>query len=84
MPEVPKEEEPAKEVTKVAENGGITRSGRIYTPENLRGKETHISGKNTHTPTRRASVANTAALTPEKEAKEFLKIIRHSEYQFLD
>ncbi|RDY06270.1 hypothetical protein CR513_09777, partial [Mucuna pruriens] len=77
MLEAPKEEEPAKEVTNVAKSGGITRSGRIYTPENLRGKETHA-------PTRRASAANTPAPAPEKEAEEFLKIIWHSEYQLLD
>ncbi|RDY06280.1 hypothetical protein CR513_09765, partial [Mucuna pruriens] len=76
-PEIPKEEEPAKEVTNVAESGDITRSGRIYTLENLRGKETH-------TPTRRVPAANVLAPAPEKEAEEFLKIIRHSEYQFLD
>ncbi|RDY14744.1 hypothetical protein CR513_00148, partial [Mucuna pruriens] len=40
--------------------------------------------KATHAPTRRALAANTPAPTPEKEAEEFLKIIRHSEYQFLD
>ncbi|RDX93450.1 hypothetical protein CR513_24294, partial [Mucuna pruriens] len=72
-----KEEEPAKEVTNVAESRGITKSGCIYTLKNLRGKETH-------TPTRKALTANTQAPAPEKEAEEFLKIIRHSEYQFLD
>ncbi|RDY06371.1 hypothetical protein CR513_09628, partial [Mucuna pruriens] len=72
-----KEEGPAKEVTNIAKNGGITKSGRIYTPEILRGKETHA-------PTRRAPTANTQASAPEKEAEEFLKIIRHSEYQLLD
>ncbi|RDX77122.1 hypothetical protein CR513_42801, partial [Mucuna pruriens] len=84
MPEAPKEEEPAKEVTNIAESGGITRSRRIYTPKNLWGKGTHTPGKETHSPTRRTSATNTLAPAPEKEAEEFLKIIRHSEYQFLD
>ncbi|RDX65987.1 hypothetical protein CR513_55298, partial [Mucuna pruriens] len=81
MPEVPKEEEHAKEVINIAESGGITRSGRIYTLEVLRGPETH---KETHGPTRKAPATSAPAQTPGKEAEEFLKIIRHSEYQLLD
>ncbi|RDX85485.1 hypothetical protein CR513_33324, partial [Mucuna pruriens] len=64
--------------------GGITRSGRIYTPENLRSQEAHTSSKETHAPTRKASAAYAPAQTPKKEAEEFLKIIRHREHQFLD
>ncbi|RDY06361.1 hypothetical protein CR513_09649, partial [Mucuna pruriens] len=78
VPEMPKEKEPAKEITNIAESGGITRSGRIYTLETLRGKETYAPAARS-TPT-----ANTQVPVPEKEVEEFLKIIRHSEYQLLD
>ncbi|RDX60418.1 hypothetical protein CR513_61438, partial [Mucuna pruriens] len=82
--EVPKEEEDAKEVINIAESGGITRSGCIYTPEVLRGQETHAPNKEIHDPTRKASATSAPAQTPGKEDEEFLKIIRRSEHQLLD
>ncbi|RDY06358.1 hypothetical protein CR513_09659, partial [Mucuna pruriens] len=84
MPKASKEEEPTREFTNIAKEGGITKSGRIYMPENLQGQETHTPSKETHAPTRKASAASAPARAPEKEAEEFLKIIRHGEYQFLN
>ncbi|RDX92018.1 hypothetical protein CR513_25907, partial [Mucuna pruriens] len=59
----------AEEITNIAESGGMTRSGRIYTPENLGKKNPKESPKKT---------------LKEKEAEEFLKLIRYSEYELLD
>ncbi|RDX90187.1 hypothetical protein CR513_27979, partial [Mucuna pruriens] len=81
-PEVPKEREHAKEVVNIAEDGGITRSGRLYMPEALRGQETQTLHKGPAA--RTTSTMGAPAQTPEKEEEEFLKIIRRSEHQLLD
>ncbi|RDX91180.1 hypothetical protein CR513_26874, partial [Mucuna pruriens] len=60
---------PPEEITNIAEPGGMTRSGRIYTPANLGGKDPKGSPK---------------GAPKEKEAEEFLKLIRYSEYELLD
>ncbi|RDX78460.1 hypothetical protein CR513_41265, partial [Mucuna pruriens] len=44
-PEIAKGGEHAKEVVNIAEEGGLTRSGRIYTPETLRGQKAQGSDK---------------------------------------
>ncbi|RDX82519.1 hypothetical protein CR513_36667, partial [Mucuna pruriens] len=58
-----------EEITNIAELGGITHSGRIYTPENLGKKNPKENPK---------------GAPKEKEAGEFLKLIRYSEYELLD
>ncbi|RDX93934.1 hypothetical protein CR513_23744, partial [Mucuna pruriens] len=63
------EEPPAEEITNIAEPGGMTRSGRIYTPANLGGKDPK---------------GNPKGAPKEKEVEEFLKLIRYSEYELLD
>ncbi|RDX69129.1 hypothetical protein CR513_51797, partial [Mucuna pruriens] len=55
------EDLPAEEVTNIAEPGGMTRSGRIYTPANLGRKDPKGSPK---------------GAPKENEAEEFLKLIR--------
>ncbi|RDX66434.1 hypothetical protein CR513_54793, partial [Mucuna pruriens] len=60
---------PPEEITNIAEPGGMTRSGRIYTPKNLGKKNPKENPK---------------GAPKEKEAKEFLKLIRYSEYELLD
>ncbi|RDX87773.1 hypothetical protein CR513_30708, partial [Mucuna pruriens] len=72
--EVPGEKSLVKEITNIVEARGVTRSGRIYTLEILRRRETL-------TPTtENTSTRNTQALGPGREVEEFLKIICHSEY----
>ncbi|RDY10118.1 hypothetical protein CR513_05418, partial [Mucuna pruriens] len=60
----------AKEVTNIAKAGGITRSGRIYTPKTLK--------KKCPTPEK------TVEASKGKEAEEFLKLIRYSENELLE
>ncbi|RDX91771.1 hypothetical protein CR513_26193, partial [Mucuna pruriens] len=63
-------DEAAKEVINIAEAvGGITRSGRIYSPETL---------KKSPTPEKIVEASK------GKEAKEFLKLIWYSEYELLE
>ncbi|RDY04086.1 hypothetical protein CR513_12232, partial [Mucuna pruriens] len=69
-----KDDSPVKEVTNIAGAGGMTWSGRVYTPENLR-KEGLVPKKTTEIPKD----------TPKgKEAKEFLKLFQYSEYELLE
>ncbi|RDY00844.1 hypothetical protein CR513_15911, partial [Mucuna pruriens] len=71
------EKDSTKEVTNIVEPRGVTRSGRIYTPDALRKKSPSIEVKG-------AVVENTKVSTIGKEAEEFLKFIRHNEYELLD
>ncbi|RDX85140.1 hypothetical protein CR513_33696, partial [Mucuna pruriens] len=65
------EKDPTKEVTNIAEPGGVTRSGKIYTPNTLRKKISPSEPKG-------VVVENAKDPTIGKEAEEFLKLIRHS------
>ncbi|RDX84628.1 hypothetical protein CR513_34293, partial [Mucuna pruriens] len=68
---------PAREVTNIAGIGGVTRSGRVYTPEELQKKDL--------TPKKKGKVAeNQKEIVMEGEATKFLKLICHSEYELLD
>ncbi|RDY14329.1 hypothetical protein CR513_00607, partial [Mucuna pruriens] len=58
-----------EEITNFAKLGGMTRSGRIYTLENLGKKDPKENPKKSF---------------KEKEAEEFLKLIRYSKYELLD
>ncbi|RDY12590.1 hypothetical protein CR513_02583, partial [Mucuna pruriens] len=60
----------AKEVTNIAEVGGMTRSGRMYSPETLK-KKCSTPEKTIEAPKR-------------KEVEEFLKLIWYSEYELLE
>ncbi|RDX83104.1 hypothetical protein CR513_36020, partial [Mucuna pruriens] len=73
-PAEPKDDNPAGEVTNIAGPRGMTRSGRICTLENL--------GKKNQTP--KKSIKSPKDIPKGKEAEEFLKLIRHSEYELLD
>ncbi|RDX77535.1 hypothetical protein CR513_42318, partial [Mucuna pruriens] len=72
-----KEETRAPEITNIVRTGGMTRSGRILSPDTLRNKES--------TPTEKEKTTKSPKRTVmEEEAREFLKVIRHSEYELLD
>ncbi|RDY11087.1 hypothetical protein CR513_04289, partial [Mucuna pruriens] len=58
-----------EEITNIAEPGGLTRSGRIYTPKKFGKKDPKENPKKT---------------LKKKESEEFLKLIRYSEYELLD
>ncbi|RDX73139.1 hypothetical protein CR513_47292, partial [Mucuna pruriens] len=68
------DDSPAKEVTNIVGAGGMTRSGRIYAPENR--------GRKSPTLEKIAEAPNEASRG--KEAEEFLKLIRYSEYKLLE
>ncbi|RDY08028.1 hypothetical protein CR513_07784, partial [Mucuna pruriens] len=63
-------DEAAKEVINIVEVRGITRSGRTYSPETLKRKS----------PTPEKIVEASKG----REAEEFLKLIRYSEYELLE
>ncbi|RDY01724.1 hypothetical protein CR513_14916, partial [Mucuna pruriens] len=67
----------AREVTNIIRIGGVTRSGRVYVPEELRKKDLTLEKKG-------KPVENQKKITMEGEATEFLKLIRHNEYELLD
>ncbi|RDX92414.1 hypothetical protein CR513_25463, partial [Mucuna pruriens] len=71
------DDNPTKKVINIAKTWGVTRSGRIYTPDTLRKKGPPAKARD-------AATKPTNALVGGKEAKEFLKLIRHSEYQLLN
>ncbi|RDX63815.1 hypothetical protein CR513_57695, partial [Mucuna pruriens] len=66
-----------KDVVNITKVGGVTRSGRIYTLNALRKKGLSTEAREATTKAVKAPIAG-------KEAEEFLKIIRHNEYQLLD
>ncbi|RDX98226.1 hypothetical protein CR513_18885, partial [Mucuna pruriens] len=65
------------EVTNIAGAGGVMQSGRIFAPKGLRGKDLTLEKKC------KATEVPKKVVTKE-EATEFLKLIRHSEYEMLD
>ncbi|RDY07281.1 hypothetical protein CR513_08622, partial [Mucuna pruriens] len=73
----PIEVDSTKEVINIAETGGITKSGRIYTLDALRKKGLSIGARD-------AIIEATKAPVWAKEVEEFLKTIQHSEYKLLD
>ncbi|RDX95446.1 hypothetical protein CR513_22031, partial [Mucuna pruriens] len=67
----------APEITNIVGIEGMTRSGRIFTLEALRNRDP--------TPTKKEKIVETPKrMVTKEEAHEFLKIIRHSEYEMLD
>ncbi|RDY07968.1 hypothetical protein CR513_07854, partial [Mucuna pruriens] len=69
--------DPVPKVTNIAEIGGVTRSGRIFTLESLRNKDPM------HVKKDKASEVPRQIVT-KGEATEILKLISHSEYEMLD
>ncbi|RDX88895.1 hypothetical protein CR513_29438, partial [Mucuna pruriens] len=67
----------SKETTNIAGVGGITRSGRVYALEELRKKNDLHSKK-------KGKMEEQPKASEEREANEFLKLIRHSEYEMMD
>lgn len=68
------------DVTNIAGSSGITRSGRLYAPENLR-KETP---KEAEERARKGKETVEVREVSDKEAQEFLKVMRQSEYRVVD
>ncbi|RDX69713.1 hypothetical protein CR513_51131, partial [Mucuna pruriens] len=66
-----------QEITNIARIGGVTRSGRIYAPEELWKKDDSHNRK-------KGKIGESPELPKEKEASEFLKFIRHNEYEMMD
>ncbi|RDY09921.1 hypothetical protein CR513_05636, partial [Mucuna pruriens] len=65
------------EITNIVGAWSMMRSGRIFSPEALRSKDS--------APTRRERIIESPKrMVIEEEAHEFLKIIQHSEYEMLD
>ncbi|RDY05743.1 hypothetical protein CR513_10381, partial [Mucuna pruriens] len=64
-------------ITNIAVVGGMTWSGRIFTPEALRSKDL--------APTKKERIVESPKrMVIEEEAHKFLKIILHNEYEMLD
>jgi hypothetical protein len=63
-----------------AEVGGLTRSGRCYTPEELEDQR-RAKGKNV---VELAKIDEVNKPVSDEEAKEFLKLMKHSEYSVVD
>ncbi|RDY11347.1 hypothetical protein CR513_04004, partial [Mucuna pruriens] len=70
-------EAPTLEVMNIARTEGVTRSGRIFAPKGLRNKDLTLAKKD-------KAIEAPKRLVIEGEATEFLKLIRHSEYEMLD
>ncbi|RDX67654.1 hypothetical protein CR513_53435, partial [Mucuna pruriens] len=70
-------EDPIPEVTNIVGIGGVTRSGRVYALEGLRNKDLTLERKD-------KAVEAPKRIVTEGEATEFLKLIRHKEYEMLD
>ncbi|XP_073219715.1 uncharacterized protein [Cicer arietinum] len=72
------------EVTNISGIGGMTRSGRVYTPEQLRKKEVHgEKGKEDMYHSIKGQETSIKTVS-EEEANEFLKFIKQSEYKVVD
>ncbi|RDX85762.1 hypothetical protein CR513_33002, partial [Mucuna pruriens] len=72
-----RQESTAQEVTNIAKAGGVTRSGRMFAPEGLQGKDLTLEKKD-------KVVEAPKKVVTKEEATNFLKLIRHSEYKMLD
>lgn len=70
----------AVDVTNIAGSSGITRSGRLYAPENLRGERV----KEAQERARKGKETVEVREVSDKEAQEFLRVMRQSEYRVVD
>ncbi|RDX85840.1 hypothetical protein CR513_32900, partial [Mucuna pruriens] len=74
----PKEKaDPDPQITNIARTSGVTRSGRVYALEELWRKDDSHNRK-------KGKIGELSKPPEEKEANEFLKFIRHSEYEMMD
>nr|XP_027191080.1 uncharacterized protein LOC101494924 [Cicer arietinum] len=72
------------EVTNISGIGGMTRSGRVYTPEQLRKKEVNgEKGKEDMYHTIKGQEISKKTVS-EEEASEFLEFVKQSEYKVVD
>ncbi|XP_027343037.1 uncharacterized protein LOC113855605 [Abrus precatorius] len=76
----------AVDVTNIAGVGGMTRSGQIYTPEELRNEQLIEKGNNCEKESTKAtdSKGEQKKMVSHEEACEFLKLIKQSEYMVVD
>ena len=86
-PHVAIEQKPKKSVNDIVRTGGMTRSGRCYAPINPETKKGESSATNERTkiaaPKGKEKEPMNEPVT-EKEAKEFLKFIKHKEYSIVE
>ena len=86
-PQAVAEQKPEKSINDIARTGGITRSGRCYAPINSETREGESSTENggikVTAPKRKDKESINEHVT-EKEADEFLKFIKHSEYNIVE
>ncbi|RDX85813.1 hypothetical protein CR513_32936, partial [Mucuna pruriens] len=68
---------PDSQITNIAGTSGVTRSGRVYAPEELWRKDDSYNRK-------KGKIGELSKPPEEKETDEFLKFIRHSEYEMMD
>ena len=86
-PQATIEQKPDKSVNDIAGTEGMTRSGRCYAPMNPETREGESSAANERT---KIAVPKGKEKEPmnepiiEKEADEFLKFIKHSEYSIVE
>ena len=87
QPQAAVEQKPEKSVNDIARMGGMTHSGRCYAPINSRIKErgssTENGGIKIATPKNKDKEPINESIT-EIKADEFLKFIKHSEYNIVE
>ena len=86
-PQAAVKQKPDKSINDITGTGGMTRSGRCYAPINLETGEGESSAVNEKTkitvPKGKEKKPMNEPVT-EKEAEEFLKFIKHSEYSIVE
>ena len=86
-PQAAVKQKPEKSVNDITGTGGMTRSGRCYAPINPETGEGENSAANERTkivvPKGKEKEPMNEPVT-EKEAKKFLKFIKHSEYNIVE
>ena len=86
-PQAAVEQKPKKLVNEIARTGGMTRSGRCYAPINPETREGESSAANERTKIaalKRNEKESMNESVTEKEVEEFLKFIKHSEYNIVE
>ena len=86
-PQAVAEQKPEKSINDIVGMGGMTRSGRYYAPINPETREWESSAANERTKIAALKGKDKEPINEpvtEKEADEFLKFIKHSEYNIVE
>ena len=86
-PQAVVEQKPEKSINDIVGTGGMTRSGRCYAPINPEAREGKSSAANERTKVvapKGKEQEPMNELVTKKEAEEFLKFIKHSEYSIVE